>query len=1095
MVGDTDFRLLGTLDVKVAGRRIAVPAGTQQVVLAGLLLRANQVVRVSELIDWLWDEDTPDNAVSTAQAYVRRLRQTLQAKDLITTMSHGYRINLESDELDLVRFRGLVKQADETSDPAARTDLITQALALWRGPALADIPACSFREREVTRLTEEHLRAIEIRVDCDLAIGRHAELLPELQNLTTLHPFRERLHGQLMLALYRSGRQVEALSTFQHVRTRLADEVGMDPSEQLRLLHQRILTNDPALALPSKPSHAPAPPETETAQAERQVPRQLPAGLQNFVGRDETYEQIVSLFSRDGDTGVPVVAISGQPGVGKSALAVQVAHQLRAQFPDGQLFVDLLGNALERELTAEQVLARFLQALGLPPDQLPDDLHGLVAAYRTALADRKVLVVLDNAASAGQVRNLLPTTSGSAALVTSRRSLRGLAALGGARLVNLDVLSPEQSVALLNTIVGHDHPYDPAVLGEIAELCGHLPLALRIAGANLLLRDDDSAQAYVTDLRHGNRLTALEIEDDPGATVRAVFDLSYLALKPEVARLFRQLGLVPGPDFTRQAVAVLAQLPEQRAGKLLADLVAAGLLQQVASDRFRFHDLLRLYSEERCQIEENPDEAEAVRARLFAYYVRWLDAVADVLWETWRRLPRTEVELAVPSPTFDGTAPASAWMDQEGPNVIAAILDAAKRGPVHAAWHLVESLRAYLVTRGRYRAEGVVAAKAALTAARVAGDAHAEAAMHYVHASISFRFQDRVTAMEHTLAELAAYDRCESDEGRARALIALGILHFVDGRLRPAVDEIERGVRLAEEHGSDKVRLFGLINLCVVEERRGHLDQAEWAAREALRLAPASGTLVTVASSRTVLGDVLVRRGRFSEAIDQFSAALATYRETGTRNNVTKTLRGLSDANRLAGDHKAALANALEAMAVADESGIEQDQVDSLVTVAAAQQGIGHADEAATCARNALEMARSLAYHRGEICALLELAAQCRQRGDLATAREHASQAVELSRRAELLDLEGRTETLLAWLAFEAHDLLVAREHAQQALAVHTDADSPFGQAQALHVLGLALAASGDHEQARSSWQQALDRLSGLSIPDTDELRRLLASD
>jgi tetratricopeptide (TPR) repeat protein len=240
---------------------------------------------------------------------------------------------------------------------------------------------------------------------------------------------------------------------------------------------------------------------------------------------------------------------------------------------------------------------------------------------------------------------------------------------------------------------------------------------------------------------------------------------------------------------------------------------------------------------------------------------------------------------------------------------------------------------------------------------------------------------------------------------------------------------------------------------------------------------------------------VLVRRGRFGEAIDQFSAALATYRETGTRNNVTKTLRGLSHANRLAGDHKAALANALEAMAVADESGIEQDQVDSLVTVAAAQQGIGHADEAATCARNALKMARCLAYHRGEICALLELAAQCRQRGDLATAREHASQGVELSRRAELLDLEGRTETLLAWLAFEAHDLLVAREHAQQALAVHTDADSPFGQAQALHVLGLALAASGDHEQARSSWQQALDRLAGLSIPDTDELRRLLASD
>ncbi|MFC0071290.1 BTAD domain-containing putative transcriptional regulator [Umezawaea endophytica] len=1059
----------------------------------GLLLRANQVVRVTELIDWLWDEEAPDNAVPTAQAYVRRLRQTLQTRDLITTVSHGYRINLEGDELDLFRFRGLVKQADETADPAARTDLITRALAQWRAPALADIPACSFREREVARLTEEHLRAIEIRVDCDLALGRHGELHPELLNLTTQHPFRERLHGQLMLALYRSGRQVEALAAFQHVRARLADEVGVDPSEHLRLLHQRILTKDPALALTSKPNPVPDPPETKTTQAKPQVPRQLPAGLQDFVGRDETYEQIVGLFSRDGGTGVPVVAISGQPGVGKSALAVQVAHHLRARFPDGQLFVDLLGNALERELTTEQVLARFLQSLGLPPDQLPDDLHGLVGAYRTALADRKVLVVLDNAASAEQVRGLLPSTPGSAALITSRKSLRGLAVLGGARLVNLDVLSPGQSVALLNTIVGHDHPHDPVVLGEIAELCGHLPLALRIAGANLLLRDDDSAQAYVTDLRHGNRLTALEIKDDPGATVRAVFDLSYLGLKPEVARLFRQLSLVPGPDFTRQAVAILAELPEQRVGKLLTDLAVAGLLQQIASDRFRFHDLLRLYSEERCQIEENPDKADAVRARLFAYYVRCLDAAADVLWETWLRLPRTEVELAVPSPTFDGTAPAFAWMDQEGPNVIAAILDAAERGPVRAAWHLVESLRAYLVTRGRYRAEGVVAAKAALAAAQAAGNARAEAAMHHALASISFRFQDRVAAKEYTLAELAAYERCEFDEGRARALIALGILHFVDGRLRPAVDEIERGVRLAEERESDKVQLFGLINLCVVEERRGHLDRAEWAGREALRLAPASGTLVTAASSRAVLGDVLVRRGRFGEAIGQFSAALASYRETGTWNNVTKTLRGLSDANRLAGNHKAAVAHALEALAVADESGIEQDQVDSLITLAAAHQGIGHAEEAATCARNALEIARGLAsYRRGEICALLELAAQCRQRGDLATAREHARQGVELSRRAELLDLEGRTETLLAWLAFEAQDLLAAREHAQRALTVHTDADSQFDQARALHVLGLALAASGDHEQARSSWRQALDRLAGVSIPDADELRLLL---
>jgi DNA-binding SARP family transcriptional activator/tetratricopeptide (TPR) repeat protein len=1088
MVGDTDFRLLGTLDVTVGSRVVTVPAGKQQVVLAGLLLRGNQIVRVSELIDWLWDEDTPDNAASTAQAYVRRLRQTLNAKDLITTMPHGYRINLAPGDLDLSRFRSLVKQADETAGPRARAELITQALAHWHGPALADIPACSFRDREVQRLTEEHLRAIEMRVDCDLSLGRHAELLPELHNLTTQHPFRERLRGQLILALYRSGRQVEALASYQEVRTRLAEEIGVDPGEQLQRLHQRILTNDPALTdtPPPRPSPTAAPPP-------RSVPRQLPAGLRDFVGRDETHEQIVGLVSGEGE-GVAVVAISGQPGVGKTALAVQAAQHLRAQFPDGQLFVDLLGNALDRELTAEQVLGRFLQALGLPADQLPDDLNGLVGAYRTTLADRRVLVVLDNAASAGQVRGLLPSTPGSAALVTSRKTLRGLAALGGARLVNLDVLVPEQSVALLNTIIGHDYDQpDPAALEEIAQLCGHLPLALRIAGANLLLRDDDSMQAYVTDLRHGNRLTALEIEDDPGAAIRAVFDLSYLTLKPEAARLFRLLSLVPGPDFSRHAVAVLAQLPSERADKLLAELATASLIQQTVFHRFRFHDLLRLYSRERCQIEENPAEMDTARARLFAYYVRQLDAVADVLYGTWVRLPRTDLELTQPQPTFDDSAAAVEWMDQEGPNVVAAILDATKHGPTHAAWHLVESLRAYLVTRGRYRAEGLAAATAALHAAQAADEPQAEAAMHHVHASIYFRVQEHAKAMEHIQSELDAYTRCGSHEGRARALISMGTLHQADGKLRAAAEHVEQGVYLAEEHGFDSVLLYGLINLSVIEEQRGHLDRAQQYAHDALKLIPANANPSIEGTPRVILGHILVRQGRFDEAIAQYTAALSLYRKSGTRHYEAETLRGLADANRLAGSHQAALEHAHEAMALAQESGVDQDQVDSLVTLAAAHQGLGQLSEAASCARKALEMSRGLIYRRGEISSLLELASQCRQRGELAIALEHARQAASLSREAELLGFEGRSEILLAWLAFDSSDSDVAHSHAEQALAVHRTAGSAFGQAQALHVLGLASNARGDRTSAVSCWKAALAFLDGLDIPDAHELQRLLA--
>ncbi|ONI84072.1 hypothetical protein ALI144C_15300 [Actinosynnema sp. ALI-1.44] len=1101
MVGDTDFRLLGTLDVAVWGNEVTVPAGKQQVVLAGLLLRGNQIVRVSELIDWLWDDETPDNAASTAQAYVRRLRQTLKARDLITTMPHGYRINIEPDELDLLRFRALAGRADLADDPAERSELITGALAQWRGPALADIPACSFREREVQRLTEEHLRATEVRIDCDLSLGRHAELLPELRTLATQHPFRERLRGQVMLALYRSGRQVEALASYQEVRATLADEVGVDPGEELQRLHQRILTNDPALSLRPTPPPVQAPPEVIHQPAPRPVPRQLPAGLRDFVGREETYEQIIDLMSGNDDdpgmdttVGAAVVAISGQPGVGKTALAVQAAHQLRGQFPDGQLFVDLLGNALDRELTPEQVLGRFLQAFGLRPDQLPDDHNGLVGAYRTLLADRRVLVVLDNAVSAGQVRSLLPTMPGSAALVTSRKTLRGLAALGGARLVNLDVLPPHQSVELLDTIVGQDlERPDPGALDEIARLCGHLPLALRIAGANLLLRDDDSMHAYVTDLRHGNRLTALEIEDDPGAAVRAVFDLSYLTLKPEAARLFRLLGLVPGPDFSRHAVAVLAGLPGDRTDKLLAELATASLIQRIGSHRFRFHDLLRLYSQERCQIEENKDESDAARARLFAFYVRRLDAIADVLYGTWVRLPRTELEESLPRPVFADATAAVEWMDQEGPNIIAAILYAAGNGPAYAAWHLVESLRAYLATRGRYRAESLVAARAALHAARVANEPDAEAAMHHVIGSMYLRVQELGKALEHLVAELDAYTRAGSQAGRAGAMISIGTIHQADGKLRAAAEEVERGVRLAEEHGFDSIRLFGLINLTIIEEQRGRLDRAERYAHDALALLPSSPSPSVEGTTRASLGHIMVRQGRYDEAVVQYDKALVCYRETGTQHYEAETLRGLADANRLAGDHAASLVHARASVALAAQSGVEQDQVDAMVTLSATHQGMGDVDDAAACARKALELARRLSYLPGEISALLRMASQSRERGNLTTAREHATNAVELSRDAELLGFEGRSEKLLAWLAYDAGDLAAARDHAEKALAVNRSAGAQFGQAQALHVLGLAWDADGDRATARACWEEALVCIGGLEIPNADELRRLLA--
>lgn len=502
---------------------------------------------------------------------------------------------------------------------------------------------------------------------------------------------------------------------------------------------------------------------------------------------------------------------------------------------------------------------------------------------------------------------------------------------------------------------------------------------------------------------------------------------------------------------------MLARLPVGQTGRMLARLTTASLIQQTAADRFRFHDLLRLYSRERCEIEESPAEVKLARTSLFAYYVRQLDAVADVLFPTWTRLPRTELETNLATEVFENSAAAAAWMDQEGPNVIAATVEAAERGPAATSWHLAESLRAYLVARGRYRAEGVVACEAALKAAVVAGDLRAAGAMHSVRAAIYFRTQDLAKTLEHVFAELDAYDRSGFHEGRARGLINLAGVYEVLGRLKDATERAEDGLRLAEEHGFDHVRLYGLINLSIIEEQRGRLDRAERYAHAALELSSVSPSSASEGASREGLAHILVQQGRLDEAVDQYTRALACYRESGTRHYEAEALRGLAEANRRVGDSELALSQACEALALAEESGVDQDQLASLVTVAAVHHDLGNAELSASCVDKALEMSRGLAYGRGEISALLALAAHHRVRGELTAAREHASRAGALSATAELADYEGKSELVLAWLALDAEDLAVAREHGGRALGIHRASGSVLGEAQALHVLGLAM--------------------------------------
>jgi DNA-binding SARP family transcriptional activator len=595
-----EFLVLGPLEVRDGDRPVAVGTVKARTLLVALLLRANRVVATDELIDQLWGDLPPANPRSALQTNVQRLRRALgdDAAELIQTRPEGYRISLEPKQLDLLWFRELVEDARRTDDLVHQHDILSEALALWRGQPLAGLSSESLVREEIPALVEERLAAEEQLIDVRLKLGQHAEVVADLTALTNRHPLRERLWAQLMLALYRCGRQAEALHTYRAVARRLADELGIDPNQQLQRLHHAILVGDPSLGPPAGPASSPAPAWSPQFQ--------LPLDVDDFVGRADLVDRIGDLLARD--RGVPIVWVSGSGGVGKTALAMRVGHRLRPAYPDGQWWVRLGGVTDPRD--PGDVLAELLRTCGVEERDIPQRLDARAAAFRARLADRRVLLLLDDAAGVEQVQPLLPGTTGSAVLVTSRQDLSGLSARYAARGVTLDILAPEEAEALLTQVIGSGPAgADAAGVAELAELCGYLPLALRIAAVNLTRRPGRPLASYMADLRSGNRLSRLALSGDGATAVRTAFDQSYAGLQPEARRLFRLLGLVPGLDLTAEVAAVLLAAGVEQAERLLDMLADANVVQRHAADRYRFHDLLRLYAAEHAERDPERDRA------------------------------------------------------------------------------------------------------------------------------------------------------------------------------------------------------------------------------------------------------------------------------------------------------------------------------------------------------------------------------------------------------------------------------------------------------------------------------------------------------
>jgi DNA-binding SARP family transcriptional activator/tetratricopeptide (TPR) repeat protein len=892
----TEFFLLGPLGVRSDGTPVSIPAAKRRALLAALLLHANHVVPVDELAEVLWGEDLPSAPRSGVQNYVMRLRQALGAVgSRITTQPRGYLIRVEAGELDLDRFEVLVRDA-RTAAREARwpdaADNASAALALWRGEPLADLDSDLLPARAGPRLSELRLQALETRIEAELQLGRPGEVIGELRQLTAEHPLRERLHGLLMVALSRDGRQAEALAAYQDARSVLINELGTEPGPDLQQLHQQILTADPAVVL------------TTGAVAASPVPRQLPAAVAGFTGRAAELAALTGMLDQAGTPGTVVIsAIGGTAGVGKTALALYWAHQVAGRFHDGQLHVNLRGYGPSgTPVTATEAIRGFLGALGVPAEHIPPDPQAQAGLYRSLLSDRRMLIVLDNAVDEQQARPLLPASPGSLVIVTSRRQLAGLAAADGARLLPLDVLSHGEAVQMLAVRLGASRAAaEPFAVDRIAGLCACLPLALAIAAARAAARPRFALAALADELAESaGRLDALD-GGDPATSVRAVFSWSYHQLGGEAARMFRLLGLHPGPDISVAAAASLAGCPEPKARRLLGELARAHLIAEQVPGRFAFHDLLRAYAAEQAHRTGSQDDRDAAIGRVLDHYLHTA-AHANLVLDPTSEL----VVLATLRPGAAAAEPvdysrAMAWFEAEHQVLFAVIALADNSRFGSHAWQLPWAMTSFLRNRGHWQ-DWAAIQRSALAAATRLDDSAGQAVSGRLLAMACIYLGDHDQVRGLFASSLTLYQRLGDRLGEARIQQGLCLLADSQGRSADALGHAQQALRLCQAIGDKASAAAALNNVGFCHGLLGDYQQARAFCQLSLTLCAETGDRWLEGNVWDSLGYAEHQLGNLAEATACYQRALTLSREVGNRFYEGEALTHLGDTRHAAGD-------------------------------------------------------------------------------------------------------------------------------------------------------------------------------------------------
>ncbi|MBM7860997.1 AfsR/SARP family transcriptional regulator [Lentzea nigeriaca] len=884
-----EFVLLGDVEVRVDGHVVDVGHSRQRCVLAALLVDANRLVPVDVLVDRVWGDRVPHRARNAVAGYVSRLRQVLPDVR-ITGRQGGYVLAVDPMSVDLHRFDALVARARQQPDQAVV--LLTEALGLWRGEPFSTVDT-PWLATVRSGLEARRTAALLDRNDLVLEQGRHTELLAELEVMAAAFPLDERLAGQLMLALYRCGRQADALLRYEQVRMRLAEELGTDPGPALRLLHKQMLTADHALTISSP--------------AARPVPRQLPAPPRAFAGRGRELAALDVIMN-----GRHPIVVSGTAGVGKTALAVHWAHRVAGRFPDGQLYVNLRGFDPSGAVMAPgEAVRAFLDALGVDPQRIPASLDAQTALFRSALADKRVLVVLDNARDADQVRPLLPGSPGCVVLVTSRNRLAGLVATHGAHPLALDLLSTVEARVLLADRLGEDRlRAEPDAADEIITRCSGLPIALTIVAARVDCTSF-SLQAIAAELRGG-----LDPFDggDSATDVRAVFSWSYHALEPAAARLFRLLGPHPGPDVSAAAAASLFGAPVR---PVLAELTRAHLLTEHQPGRYVFHDLLRAYATEQAQHHDSDAERRAATTRLHDHYVHTAHTATRLLSPAREVITPPTPQPGVHPESLGDFDQALAWFTAEHHVLLAAVDHAAATGLDPHAGHLAWALAEFLERRGHWldlAAVGHVALAAALRLADPLAQSHAH------------RFLARASTQLDRLDDAHLHHRRSLDVagdpvGQARSHRELAYVCERQGRHDQALDHSRQAMELYEAAGHRRGQAGALNAVGWYQALLGDLGQALTSCQAALELLEELDDPDGEASTWDSLGYIHHHRGDHREAIACYRRSLDVFRSLGDRYWTADVLVHLGDSHLAAGDPGSAGAAWQEALGILEDLG------------------------------------------------------------------------------------------------------------------------------------------------------------------------------